>query len=306
MPTAAQEDGVHRLSDIIVEEVSLVDRAANKRRFLLVKREGGDENMNELRADGRGGFTRVSKTDGGETADTEKKTDATETDKKAPPFPPKPAEGSSGAGGSSGAKDPEDDDETKAKKSVAETAALADEVVKSANALVIAATAMKGSLDVAKSELPEGITKNFAEANAALAVAVSKLLGAPIAKAGRKMASRRLEVLRNASDMIGTLIAELDPPAAADTETTKATELAKAATVKLAEATEIVKSTLASKVALEKELATLKKSVKPGNSVPVEHATNVKKNETTVTWPSNLNHRSQRELTAKADFGAED
>jgi hypothetical protein len=32
------EDGIHRLSDIVVEEVSLVDRAANKRRFLVVKR----------------------------------------------------------------------------------------------------------------------------------------------------------------------------------------------------------------------------------------------------------------------------
>src|SRR5512143_490249 len=30
--------GVHRLRDILVEEVSLVDRAANKRRFLVVKR----------------------------------------------------------------------------------------------------------------------------------------------------------------------------------------------------------------------------------------------------------------------------
>jgi hypothetical protein len=31
-------EGVHRLRDIVVEEVSLVDRAANKRRFLVVKR----------------------------------------------------------------------------------------------------------------------------------------------------------------------------------------------------------------------------------------------------------------------------
>lgn len=38
-------DGVHRLRDIVVEEVSLVDRAANQRRFLVVKRsaEMGDE-----------------------------------------------------------------------------------------------------------------------------------------------------------------------------------------------------------------------------------------------------------------------
>src|SRR5512141_1360888 len=35
------ESGVHRLRDIVVEEVSLVDRAANKRRFLVVKRSEG-------------------------------------------------------------------------------------------------------------------------------------------------------------------------------------------------------------------------------------------------------------------------
>mgnify|MGYP001770030280 CR=1 FL=1 len=36
--TAASTDGVHRLIDMVVEEVSLVDRAANKHRFLIVKR----------------------------------------------------------------------------------------------------------------------------------------------------------------------------------------------------------------------------------------------------------------------------
>ena len=33
------DDGVHRLVDMVVEEVSLVDRAANKHRFLIVKRD---------------------------------------------------------------------------------------------------------------------------------------------------------------------------------------------------------------------------------------------------------------------------
>lgn len=36
--TATSTDGVHRLIDMVVEEVSLVDRAANKHRFLIVKR----------------------------------------------------------------------------------------------------------------------------------------------------------------------------------------------------------------------------------------------------------------------------
>ncbi|MFZ5787441.1 MAG: hypothetical protein ACOY3Y_13440 [Acidobacteriota bacterium] len=41
------DDGVNRLLDIVVEEVSLVDRAANKHRFLIVKRSDDmDENTN--------------------------------------------------------------------------------------------------------------------------------------------------------------------------------------------------------------------------------------------------------------------
>ena len=36
---AGGADGVHRLIDMVVEEVSLVDRAANKHRFLIVKRD---------------------------------------------------------------------------------------------------------------------------------------------------------------------------------------------------------------------------------------------------------------------------
>ena len=40
----AKDDGVHRLVDMVVEEVSLVDRAANKHRFLIVKR---DDTMDE-------------------------------------------------------------------------------------------------------------------------------------------------------------------------------------------------------------------------------------------------------------------
>lgn len=45
--------GVHRLSDMLVEEVSLVDRAANRRKFLLVKRDAmGAGAQVTARADG--------------------------------------------------------------------------------------------------------------------------------------------------------------------------------------------------------------------------------------------------------------
>lgn len=45
-------DGVHRLVDMVVEEVSLVDRAANLRRFLIVKRDDSmDDTEDTTKAD---------------------------------------------------------------------------------------------------------------------------------------------------------------------------------------------------------------------------------------------------------------
>lgn len=54
------EPQTHRLTDIVTEEVSLVDRAANKRKFLVAKADG---ETSMLIPDGRGGFTRVSKSE---------------------------------------------------------------------------------------------------------------------------------------------------------------------------------------------------------------------------------------------------
>lgn len=64
MSTAKQDDSIHRLLDIVVEEVSLVDRAANKHRFLIVKRS---DPMEENHAD-------KAKTPDGEAALTAKQT----------------------------------------------------------------------------------------------------------------------------------------------------------------------------------------------------------------------------------------
>lgn len=54
----------NRLTDMVVKEVSLVDRAANKRQFLITKRDGSHM-ASKLVADGRGGFitTEVTKAD---------------------------------------------------------------------------------------------------------------------------------------------------------------------------------------------------------------------------------------------------
>ncbi len=56
----SSKDGVHRLEDIEVQEVSLVDRPANKRAFLIVKRS--DEMTTQVTPDGKGGFTATANT----------------------------------------------------------------------------------------------------------------------------------------------------------------------------------------------------------------------------------------------------
>jgi hypothetical protein len=52
-PMNKADDGVHRLVDMVVEEVSLVDRAANKHRFLIVKRDDAmdDDNTTDTTTD---------------------------------------------------------------------------------------------------------------------------------------------------------------------------------------------------------------------------------------------------------------
>lgn len=45
-----KQDDVHRLHDMDTREVSLVDRAANKRKFLVVKSDGGTEETDEMGA----------------------------------------------------------------------------------------------------------------------------------------------------------------------------------------------------------------------------------------------------------------
>lgn len=52
-----EEDGVHRLHSILVEEVSPVDQAANQRRFLIAKRTQRKSMPTPLRSDGNGALT---------------------------------------------------------------------------------------------------------------------------------------------------------------------------------------------------------------------------------------------------------
>lgn len=69
MALKADDKPKSRLTDIVTNEVSLVDRAANRRKFLITKRDAGM--ATKLVADGRGGFTEVAKEEG-DAPDTDK------------------------------------------------------------------------------------------------------------------------------------------------------------------------------------------------------------------------------------------
>jgi hypothetical protein len=110
-------DGVHRLVDMVVEEVSLVDRAANQRRFLIVKRRF------EMAGEGAGGEAAgAGKEEGGVTGGTEAMTALAEavtalaelatTNEAEKAFPPpKKPKKPTGEGGEDEGDDDDDEDD---------------------------------------------------------------------------------------------------------------------------------------------------------------------------------------------------
>lgn len=357
---AGEEGGVHRLTDFVVEEVSLVDRAANKRRFLVVKREGGE--MSELRSNGRGGFTRVTKADddeeekrkaaakAAEEADEEEKRAAAEK-AKGKPFPgaAKPF----GAGGA-----PADDDE---KEKARKVAADEEEENEKARKVLEAAGLTGAAKRIGKadpqgmalanqvSKLAEDLAKVAAdlkdeEADEPSDVHMKKLVGAhkkmgamcdkymakvgksAVSKIGAKMSAARLESFKAGLGTLQSILAELMETAgsanehAADAgDPTKAPGGFKAnnpsdaptnamgqAAIKALE-TQIAKlmtDVVTPLVELSKsqagELAKLKKSVVPSNSIPVEKRNNG--GRAAVAWPMDMARTSGGNVNKSESF----
>jgi hypothetical protein len=305
------EDDVHRLRDILVEEVSLVDRAANKRRFLLVKRE---DDMSELRSDGHGGFTRVRK---GEDDETEKA-------KKKPPF--------EGAAKPFGAKPEDDEDEEKSKKKAddadedeAKSKKKADdETVKAAGAELT--TKLNDIIDDLQDVAEKMGDDDEDEPND---VHMKKLLAAhrklggmaesyikrtakksiEVAKIGRKMSASRLAMYKEALATLQSLLSDLmdspkkdkdhepdagDPqlaapgwkpanPSASPGNGTGAAAMKSQLTKGFGELIDLLKRS-------QTEIARLKKGVVPSNALAID---GVRKNrdDEAVVWPVDMNRR---------------
>ena len=166
--------GLTRLTEIEVDEVSLVDAGANNRRLLVVKSKEAEGTMGtnaggtEVRLDGKGGATPVNKNEGTPAA--------------------APLQLSAAR-------------KAALKKSIAEAQAL----LKSLEAQVEGAKVVEGS-----EEVPEEVAKNLSGA-ATLLVDVAP---EAVAKAGFKQVTpTRLDTLRAAHQQLGELIGAVQPTA---------------------------------------------------------------------------------------------
>lgn len=334
------DDDVHRLRDILVEEVSLVDRAANKRRFLLVKREG---DMSELRSNGRGGFTTVRKGDDDPEDETEKA--------KKKPFPgaakpfggkPEPdaddeeekrkrAEEEKRKAKAKPDPDPDyDEDEEKRRAAAKAGAKLSEQLGDVADELSKLADEMDDDeepSDVNMKKLLAAHRKIAGMADAYLKHAAKKSIG--VAKVGRKMSAARLAMYKEALATLQALLSELmDSPAkdkdhapdpgdpqvappgfkAANPSGAPGNAQGVAAIKSLLKGMDDVFASMKTTIAQQgQQIAKLEKGVTPSNALQVDRGgAPVRKGADVVVWPMDLNARAGRDKVDKSVSFLED
>ncbi len=319
-----EADGVHRLRDILVEEVSLVDRAANKRRFLVVKRSG--DMADESNAD-----TDVEK--------AKKKPAAAASETEDEQKRKKPASGDDEADDAEKARKPSSDDEPddeeteKAKKPPEEEEtddgektpkrkqalaippplkeAMLRMLTEALERLMALANRIKEATepegDDAEAGLPEDIGAELS--------AIAELLGstdkrkaakAGVAKAGARMSKDRLDRFQKAIALLADILKELtdskDAPAgpsagaaeagiqkrdaAAGTAVPGLTELVTG----IGELTRVVKRQ-------EEELTRIRQARGVSNAIPVEGGRRTEPQD--VSWPLDMNRPISRDKVRK-------
>ncbi len=220
------ENDVHRLRDMVVEEVSLVDRAANKRKFLVVKRrtdmaKAADEGLGpEVVQDEDGRYTAaqdIEKVRGkpkGEDEDEEKAKAAGEDDKDGNEEKDGEPEKSKKADGNAGGNQLTIPTPVKAAVLRIGTEAL-ERLMSVVNQVKDAA----GTDEKLPSPLPASLSKEIA--------AISRLLtsvgerypspqaksdeGEPVEKGGRRISGERLSRFKEALELLQKIVEELDP-----------------------------------------------------------------------------------------------
>ena len=310
---AVPDDAVYRLTDMVTEEVSLVDRAANKRKFLVVKNDAakGSEMSKALAPDGKGGLTaaKVMKSSGAEQPDDEdeKKKDAKKAALEVPPgfkqiAGPLLAKVSDRltalADTVNGATEAElGDDGTLPgipEQFLSELESVGALLAKLSTLFPVAAPEVdEAALEGAALDPPEDLAMRLK--------AVAKNLGIDgaslVKKVGAKMSKERLTRLEQAANVILSLIGEMQPVATPAGESVKS---AKSADSTLSDAlskidgrlVQITESYVKMADVVQKhatELATLRKARSGGNTSTPEASQRTAKSAEPFSWPIDMN-----------------
>jgi hypothetical protein len=332
------DERVHELVDIIAEEVSDVDRAANRRRYLAIKRQSdgdedglgpeffddelGDEGMDSEPDDASLAKARRSRAaaDDDESEDDDDSDDAED-------------EGLFEDGDSEDAEDEEESEDEddkrrprrrKARKEtrglsakakatlLRRTAPVLERLTKFVASIKDAAETQEGGAQ----GMPDWITRELQWVCDALEQLVGgspKSATRPVNKLGAKMASQRREQLQDAIALLQRLLQEVLPEITAARATTPSppqpTPTAKAATREpgthgelgalLASMTEGISALTTQVKTQASELARLKKSTGLPASRPVESARRPRPTEPEEDWPLDMNAPLSRDRVAK-------
>lgn len=298
--TAEAAKPVYRLTDMIIEEVSAVDRAANKRQFLVVKNASGEVAPGEVVQTASGELT-VAKAPEAPTASSPE-SQAAPTSPEAPAVP--------------SATNPENAPLGTVLRLAPETKADLAARVTSATALLTKLAAAIDSAEVVQglAEIPQEVIEGVASIVSALDTGVTK---AAVEKGRKQISMARESKIRAAHSALGEIVAELDAVVPAVEGDAVAAEPAAAApssaTTKSAtpDQRDVVLSKLVSlverqNVAITKQAARLDafERGRPVSNAGVVDATR----PSTVTkaddeqWPLDMNAGARKGASADGDF----
>jgi hypothetical protein len=326
---------VHELVDIIAEEVSDVDRAANRRRYLAIKRQSeGDENGlgPEFFDDELGDESMDSEPDDASLAKTRRSRAAADDEESEDDDDSEDAEdeGLFEDGDSEDAEDEEESEDEddkrrprrrKARKETRGLSAKAKATLLRRTAPVLERlTKLVASIkDAAETQesgaqgMPDWITRELqwiCDALAQLLGQPSKSATKPVRKLGAKMATQRREQLEGAIALLQRLLQEVMPEIAA-ARATAPTPPQPAPVAKresdthgelgalLASMTEGISALTTQVKSQAGELARLKKSTGLPASRPVESARRPRPTEPEEDWPLDMNAPLSRDRVAK-------
>jgi hypothetical protein len=322
---ASSEDGaegVHRLRDIVVEEVSLVDRAANQRRFLVVKRSAEMADENTATEDGKSDTPNAiekAKKKPAVAAGDETVDEAKAKKKPADGETEEDAETEKARGAAKD--DDEDDDESEPTKKARKQDLVLAAPVKEALLRVLTDVlerlmALANTIKEAEEpedgdggEMPKEVTTELETVADMLYDANKrKQAKADVAKAGARMAKDRLDRFQKALSLLADILKELTgtidaPPAptagAAETGVTKRAAAApQPAAVPgltdlvtgIGELTRVVKRQ-------EEELSRMRQARGVSNAIPVEGGRRAEPQD--VSWPLDMNRPISRDKVRK-------